>query len=135
MGLASGLRAASGELCVVVACDLPFLNAALIERLVELAEGWDLVAPIVAGQPEPTHAVYRRATCLPAIDRALARGERRMISFWPEVRVRAVPEEELRALDPDLRSFFNVNTPADLELAERWAAEGDRPAGADERGA
>lgn len=120
MGLYSGLRAAQGELCLVVACDMPLLSERLLRWLIEQAPGHDLVAPVIGGQPEPAHAVYRRAPCLGAAEAALARGDRRLISFWPEVRVRHVGEPELRHLDPELRSFFNVNTPADLEQAERW---------------
>jgi molybdenum cofactor guanylyltransferase len=40
-----------------------------------------------------------------------------MIAYLGAVRVREVPEPELRRIDPELRSFFNVNTPEDLERA------------------
>jgi molybdopterin-guanine dinucleotide biosynthesis protein A len=115
--LHSGLAAAEGELCVVVACDMPFLNAPLLRRLIELATDFDVVIPMTDGQMEPMHAVYRREPCLTAIGDALARNEKRMISYLSAVRVREVFEDELRALDPELRSFFNVNTPEDLDWA------------------
>src|SRR5581483_6661289 len=75
----------------------------------------------LAGQAEPMHAVYRRQPCLRAVEAALKRGERRMIAFHGDVRVRYVDEPELRRIDPELRAFFNVNTPADLEQARRLA--------------
>jgi molybdopterin-guanine dinucleotide biosynthesis protein A len=101
---------------------MPFLNSQLLVWLVELATEVDVVMPVVEGQMGPLHAVYRGEACRPAIGRALKRGEKRMISYLGDVRVREVTETELRALDPDLRSFFNVNTPEDLEWARRLAA-------------
>ena len=122
--LAEGLASATGELAVVVACDMPFLSAALLDDLVRRAADVDVVIPIVEGRPEPMHAVYRRLACLDAIRAALAAGERRMISFLDRLRVDRVNEADLRALDPELRSFFNTNTPEDLALARALAASG-----------
>jgi molybdopterin-guanine dinucleotide biosynthesis protein A len=119
--LYSGLLAAETELCLVVACDMPFLNPALLRWLVEQAAGFDVVLPVVDGQMDPMHAVYRREACLGAIGRALARGEKRMISYLGDVRVRQVAEAELRQHDPELRSLFNVNTPESLEEARAMA--------------
>ena len=56
-----------------------------------------------------------------AIGAALARGDKRMISYLGEVRVREVSDAELRRIDPDLRSLSNINTPDDLEIARRVA--------------
>jgi molybdopterin-guanine dinucleotide biosynthesis protein A len=123
MALHSGLSAATSELCVVVACDMPFLNTALLAWLVDLSAGFDVVIPVNAGQMEPMHAVYRREPCLDAIGRALARGDKRMTSYLGEVRVREVADHKLRPLDPELRSFFNINTPEDLGQA-RFLAGG-----------
>ena len=119
--LHSGLSSADGDLCLVLACDMPFVKTALLQRLVDLARDADVVIPLTGGQMEPMHAVYRRAACLDAIGAALARGDKRMISYLGDVRVREVGEEELRRLDPELRSFFNVNTPEDLEWARSAA--------------
>ena len=55
--------------------------------------------------------------CLPAIEARLAEGQRRVISFMPDVRTRYVQEDELRRVDPDLRSFVNANTPEEWEAA------------------
>lgn len=119
--LHSGLSAAGGDLCLVVACDMPFLSGSLLRWLVEIASNVDVVMPVAGGQMEPMHAVYRRVPCLQAIGDALARDEKRMISYLSSVRVREVSEGELRAIDPELRSFFNVNTPEDLDWARSIA--------------
>ena len=59
---------------------------------------------------------------LEAIRATLARGEQRMISYFPLVRVREVGEAEWQPLSPDGRAFFNVNTPEDLTRAVSLAS-------------
>ena len=120
--LAAGLSAASGDVCLAVACDMPFVSRDLFQRQLELLDGADVVIPRTQDYLEPMHAVYRRAPVLAAIQAALARGERRMISYFPDVRVREVPEPEWRPLDPAGRAFFNVNTPEDLAEAQQLAS-------------
>lgn len=119
-GLATGLAARDGwHICV--ACDLPFVQPAVFRYLLAQAdENWDALIPLVGGQAQPLHALYHRR-CLAAIEAALRAGERRMDSFLPQVRTRFVPEEALRAIDPDLRSFVNVNTPEEWAAAEEIA--------------
>lgn len=122
VALYSGLSAVESTLSLVVACDMPFLNTRLLSWLIELASGFDVVLPVIDGQMDPMHAVYRGEACLEAIGTALTRGEKRMISYLSEVRVREVGETELRMIDPGLQSFFNVNTPQTLDLARALAA-------------
>lgn len=119
--LAAGLAAASGELCLAVACDMPFVSRDLFSYLLELqaTTGADVVIPRTEGYVEPMHAVYRRTAVLGAIRDALARGEQRMISYFKSVAVREVPETEWRTRDASGNAFFNVNTPEDLAAARR----------------
>lgn len=119
--LVQGLEAAGYPLAIVVACDMPFLSTNLLAEQVGRAGGVDVVIPVVDGRPEPMHAVYRAPTCVSAIKAALAAGERRMISFLDRVRVGYLNEDALRQLDPELRSFFNTNTPDDLARARELA--------------
>ncbi len=112
-GLAAGLAAMKHDLAVVVACDMPLLNLDLLRYLIERAGSVDAVVPLTGDQYEPLHAVYRR-TCLAAIQRRLANDQRRVTSFFDEVRVAAIPEAEWRVLDPAGRSLSNLNTPDDL---------------------
>jgi molybdopterin-guanine dinucleotide biosynthesis protein A len=122
--LYSGLSAARSELCIVVASDMPFLNSALLTWMVEEARDYDAVVPVVDSRMEPMHAVCRTKACLTAVAAALRRGEKRMTSYLPNVRVRKVTQDTLRRIDPDLRSLFNVNTPADLLSARQMARVG-----------
>jgi molybdopterin-guanine dinucleotide biosynthesis protein A len=128
-GLHAGLSAARCDLLLAVAGDMPFINPALMTHLVALAPGFDVVIPELphpgTGEPvkEPLHALYRRS-CLEAAAARLAAGERQMVVFLPDVRVRVVAPAEIRDFDPDFRSFFNVNTPEDWKAAEQMLAGG-----------
>ena len=122
-GIFSGLAAVGNEWAVVTACDMPFLNGELLGYLASLREGMDVVAPVVEGRPEPTHALYSKK-CLPFIEERLRAEELKITGFYDRVRVRYVEEEEIRKFDPDLLSFFNVNSPQDLERARALAADG-----------
>jgi molybdenum cofactor guanylyltransferase len=117
-GLRTALQAARGDTVLVVACDMPFLHPPLLQHLLDRAAEADIVIPRRAGEYEPLHAVYQR-TCLVAVEAALARGDSRMISFFPDVRLLPIEPPELTRFDPDGRSFFNINTPDDLAEAER----------------
>jgi molybdopterin-guanine dinucleotide biosynthesis protein A len=122
-GLHAGLTAARHDLVLALAGDLPFVNLELAAHLVGLAAGFDAVVPQTTAPDsgatmwEPLHAVYRRS-CASAIAARLARGERRLICFLPDVRTRAVTLAEIARFDPAGRSFFNINTPDDWRLAQ-----------------
>jgi molybdenum cofactor guanylyltransferase len=122
-GIAVGLQAVQHDRSIVVACDMPFLNVTLLRWLVDLGGEFDAVVPQTGTEFEPLHAVYRRACYHPIVQR-LERGERRVISFFADVRLRAVPEGEWRAIDPDGRSLVNLNTPDDLDRLADRAHEG-----------
>jgi molybdopterin-guanine dinucleotide biosynthesis protein A len=117
-GLITGLGAVAAPCAVVVAADLPFVEPALLSGLLTLRAGWDAVIPEISGLPQPHCAIYARAAIevAEAVFDAGGRSLRELIDA-PGVRVLYVKDERLRAWDPDLRSFLNVNTPEDLELA------------------
>ena len=122
-GIYTGLSAASNPWIFVVACDMPFLDTKLIEHMLSLREGHDVVVPVVAGRPEPTHAAYAQACLAPIRDR-LERDELKIVGFFDDVRVRRIPEDEVRRYDPDLLTFFNINTQGDLDQALALARAG-----------
>lgn len=119
-GLHAALSCASADACFLCACDMPFLNPRLIRHMVELAPGADLVIPKSADGFQALHAVYSKR-CLPAIEANIAAGELKLIGFHPRVSVRVVEGLELEGLDPEGRSFFNVNRMEDLEEARSLA--------------
>lgn len=115
--LLAALEAATSDLMLLVACDMPFVSRRLVEHLIELAADYDAVVPRVDGYEQVMHAVYRVEPCRAAVKSALEQGRRRMIAFLDDVRTLMVDESDIRPYDPALRSFFNVNTPEDLALA------------------
>jgi len=122
-GIYSGLRTAANSYSLVVACDMPFLDLNLLCYMILLARGHDVVIPRIGGFLEPLHAIYSKS-CLEPIDRLLARGGLKIIDFFFEVRVRYVEEGEVDIFDPQHLSFFNVNTPNDLEEVKKLARRG-----------
>jgi molybdopterin-guanine dinucleotide biosynthesis protein A len=119
-GLYTAVAAAHQPLVVVLACDMPFIDPKLlgVQRDLMVAEGVDVVMPYSPEGFEPLHAIYRRATCLPAIETAMAADQRRLIAWFPMVKVREMPKEEVARYDPQFRSFVNVNTPEEFRQAE-----------------
>lgn len=116
--LALGLTAIRNDGAFVCACDSPLLRADLASLLCAMLEGYDAVVPEIAGLAQPLHAVYRKR-CVAAISSMIARGEERLVRIVEAVSARTVGEKELRASDPDLLSFTNVNTPEDYQRALR----------------
>lgn len=108
-GLASGLRAASGQSCVLVACDMPFLSPDLLRHLLAAhRDGDDAVMPLAGGSAQPLHAVYS-LSCLPAVSVLLRLGARSMRDLLPRLRVRYLHENCCLGVDPTGLSWFNMN--------------------------
>jgi molybdopterin-guanine dinucleotide biosynthesis protein A len=107
----------------VVACDMPFASAALVSASMDILqrEGVDVVIARTPEGYEPMHAVYRRRTCLPAIQGAIEADQWRVISWFPQVKVRTLTDEELGRYDPEGTAFLNLNTPEEFAEAERRA--------------
>jgi len=122
-GLYTALHSATRPHVLCIACDMPFVVRPLLDFLISLIPEGDAIVPRLAGEAEPFRAIYSRA-CLAPIRAALDAGRMRMISFFPDVRVRFVDEAEIDQFDPQHLSFFNVNTPEDLEQARRLALAG-----------
>ncbi len=131
-GLAIGLRASRQPLVFVSSCDVPFLNTDVAEYLLNVAACYDIVVPEADGRRHPLHAVYR-TTLLPAVEELLASGVRRPMALFERARTAFVSSSELRALDPEGRTFLNMNTPEDyaaaLALWEQRVAAAPEPPG------
>jgi len=123
-GIYSGLRAASNQYALVVACDMPFLNASLLRYMILMSWGYDIVVPRTGQGVEPLHAIYSKA-CLIPMEELLRQNNLKIISFYSRVRVRYLEQEEVEILDHRHLSFFNINLPDDLEWARRLAVEID----------
>ena len=117
-GLHAGLFAAAHEHAFFAACDTPFIKGALIQRMLDrVARKADIVIPSTSAGYEPMFAVYKKS-CLPAMVWQLERERLKIQGLFRKVRVKTVDEADLRQVDPELVSFFNINTPADLVRAK-----------------
>ena len=121
-GIYTGLSNAATPWILVVACDMPFLNTNLLRHLLDNRHKADAVVPILDGRPEPTHAAYS-AVCIPHIRSKIENRQLKISGFFDDVTVNCVPQHEVERFDPDRLSFFNVNTPDDLDRANRHANE------------
>ena len=121
-GLYTAMDRASSEYVAVVACDLPFVSAAILIEGAKMLEqtGADVAIPRVTGEfYEPLHAVYRREPCKSAILQAIQADQRRLISWFPSVRVVEMDEALCKQLDPSGLAFYNINNKEDFLLAEQ----------------
>jgi molybdopterin-guanine dinucleotide biosynthesis protein A len=119
-GIYTALHAAAQPLVAVVACDMPFASPDILRTSQDILmadPSLDVVIPRTEYGLEPLHAVYRRATCLPAVKAAIESGQWKVISWHANVNVRKLLPAEIAKLDPDGSAFINVNTPEELKAA------------------
>jgi molybdopterin-guanine dinucleotide biosynthesis protein A len=122
-GLYTAIASAKHPLVAVVACDMPFASTNLLEAesSLLLEEEVDVVIPRSDKGYEPLHAVYRRETCLPAIDAAIEADQWKVVSWFPQVKVHVLTSDEIKRYDLLGLAFWNVNTPEEFAEAERIA--------------
>lgn len=112
-GLYTGLYHARTEYVFISPCDLPFPNRDVLDHLCSLRKGFDGVVPTTHRGFEPLFALYA-TTCLEPMRRLLESGNYCVYDFYPQVRIRYVPGEELAPLDKEGTSFLNINTPEEF---------------------
>ena len=122
-GLYTALFSAKHSSVAVAACDMPFANAELFKAASEIMtkEKADIVIARTEEGYEPLHAVYRRETCIPAIEAAIDSDQWRMDAWFPQARIRLLTPEEIKRYDPNGSAFLNINTPEDFAKAEEQA--------------
>ena len=119
-GLSAGLHALMDRTDAAYAssCDVPFLNPAFMRRMIELLGDRRICVPHVDGFHHPLAAVYRVAV-VDAVDRLLAENRLRPVFLFEAESTRIVLAEELRDIDPELKTLRNLNTPEDYDAALR----------------
>jgi molybdopterin-guanine dinucleotide biosynthesis protein A len=116
-GIHAGLFYASTPWVFVSACDTPFLERRLAEYILsQTAPGADVVIPETDAGLEPLCAMYSKR-CLPLIEKNLDDNIFKINRFFKPSRVRKITMDKIQAIDPGIDSFFNINTPEDLEKA------------------
>jgi molybdopterin-guanine dinucleotide biosynthesis protein A len=123
-GIHAALVKARSAYIFVVPCDTPFLEPAVVRLLLGALEPrYDVVVPMLEDHYEPLCAIYSKR-CVPLIEAMLERGDYKIIDLYERMRVKVLSAERIRAADPELRSFFNVNTPAALSASQKLNRDG-----------
>ncbi|MCZ7401375.1 MAG: molybdenum cofactor guanylyltransferase [Candidatus Methanoperedens sp.] len=115
-GMLSGLTLCKNEFCFIGACDMPFINENVVKMLFRLSEAYEAAIPRWEdGFLEPLHAVYRCKSMIRESRKAIELGENTIIAPIFRINVNYISIETIRKIDPDLRTFININTPEDME--------------------
>ncbi|ABW18641.1 molybdenum cofactor guanylyltransferase [Alkaliphilus oremlandii] len=109
VGIYTGLLKSSNDHVFVVACDMPFLNMDLVQHMLSELGNEDILVPFLEGHYEPLHAIYNK-TCLANIKHMIDIGNYKIINLYNDVKTIYVNEKEIRSIDPQLKSFMNINT-------------------------
>jgi molybdenum cofactor guanylyltransferase len=132
-GIHAAISSSAHEHCLVVACDMPFLSMPLLRRMAGEPRNYDVLVPLIPGESrqrpdglvfQTLHAIYSKR-CLPFIEKRIAEGKKQVIGFFEDVRLRTLDAEEIMRWDPDMRSFFNANTPEALLTAAEMIARSE----------
>jgi molybdopterin-guanine dinucleotide biosynthesis protein A len=123
-GIAAGLAALRGRADVAFVCstDMPFLHPAFVTRVLRALGDSDVALPVARGYRQPLAAAYR-VSLADLAERLVAEERLRPAFLFDECAVEQLDDETLRkdplltALDPDLDSVVNINTPADYQAA------------------
>lgn len=115
-GIYTALAATTAPRTLIVAADMPFLNARFLERLLDAGRDVDIALPRTEDGYQPLCASYASA-CAPVIRRRLDENRLAVHGLLSAARVREIGPAEMARLDPTGKLCFNVNTPADYARA------------------
>jgi molybdenum cofactor guanylyltransferase len=115
-GIRAGLLESRSEYSFTCAGDMPFVDSRVVDLLFEKASGHDAALPRWEDEKyEPLHAVYSKKM-IPELEKALEKGRRSVLTPVLKMQdVMFVEVSEIRKIDPELRTFENINTAEDLE--------------------
>jgi len=119
IGALTGFGCAHGEYALLLPFDTPFVSKEVVLLLFELCLNRAAAIPRWPnGHIEPLHAIYQTKLALEAAKSAVAEGKLNMRAMIEKLRgVHYVSTLVIQQLDPEFRTFFNINTPEDLKKA------------------
>lgn len=124
-GIQAGLFFTTTPYAFVAACDTPFIKRNVVQALLDNIESRiDVVIPETREGLEPLCAVYSK-NCLKPITCQLEKQELQIYQALQKLRIKKLPEKMLRRYDPDLISFYNINTPEELAKAQNMLVKLD----------
>lgn len=120
-GIAAGLAASSTDLNIVIACDMPLIRPAVLQRLVDAIGDHDACVAVVAGHASVLCGVYRSRVA-PVAQQLLDQGERRVTALVDRLSTQRVDAALFGDIDPDLETFFSCDTPEAYERLRTGSA-------------
>jgi molybdopterin-guanine dinucleotide biosynthesis protein A len=122
-GIYTALADAPGPV-LVLACDMPFVTAPFLARVIEAGQEADIAIPRGTDGYQPLCANYA-PSCAGPLRRRIEQGALKVVDLLADVRVRELGPDEIAPFDPDGVLLLNVNTEGDVIRAERAARERD----------
>lgn len=117
-GIHAGLFYMTNPFAFISAGDTPFLKKEMVETVIGKIEAQiDIVMPETSAGSEPLCAAYSKR-CLNPAQHHLEQNKLKIKKAFRKSRIKTISEKVLCGIDPDLQSFFNINTPEDLKRAE-----------------
>lgn len=113
MGIYSGLKVSSVRYNFVAACDMPFVNEALVSYMIDNRDNYDALVPKIDDELHPLSAMYSK-NCISVIEEMLRQDRRDVRSIFPKLNVRFLERAELEKIDKKLLSLVNINTRVDF---------------------
>ena len=143
LGLDAALARAKNEWVFLLACDMPLLSPELIRAVAELRNGYDCVVPVTDAVMQTTCSLYKRSCSKPLssmleslgpespgppdLERKAPRGLAGFLKTAKGLNIRYIDEAELKAIDPNLTSFIDVDTREDLAEVARLLTPTEKP--------
>ncbi len=123
-GIYAGLEEINYQYGFVFAGDMPFISYELVKAMLyqlhdNRKKTWDVVIPVIGEHFEPLFALYHK-NCLQVMKHNLLSEQYKIIDALDYYRVLKVSEQFCEFYDPTLMSFFNVNTPEQLQKAQKY---------------
>lgn len=119
-GIHSALYHACYDRVFVMGCDMPFMNMALVDFLLDSLEDYECVVPEIDTHLQPLSAVYSKK-CLPVLTQCLENDKLKLIRVFEELYTRVITDTQMERFGNPREIFMNVNDQAALETAQQIA--------------
>jgi molybdopterin-guanine dinucleotide biosynthesis protein A len=119
VGIKAALEAVKTDWLFVIACDMPLVSTGLIQHLAGLRSQHDAVVPFAFDRPQPLFGFYH-TTCLPLMKDRMKQGQRSMIRLLDDLDVCLLSEQQVKKIDPELKSLRSLDTMEDVKEVERF---------------
>lgn len=117
VGIKSALEVVNTDWLFVVACDMPWISTGLIQHMAELRSQHDAVVPFADDRIQPLFGFYHKR-CLPLMNARIKQRQRSMMRLLDALDTHVLCEQEVRHIDPELRSFISLDYMDDVQ---KWS--------------